>query len=218
MDGLNLSGINLSVTSSSLLARAGSILSSLNVSRCLLTRFQCDDLIDQISQKNNRAKRELTLDKLDLSSVNPFKLASVTYNVRVISLRDTRLTENQIFRIFKENLRSSHENNSIVQATFASLMNVSKIDAESFSLFFCQIQDINLSCCSLTTEQLHSLMSCRMHKIKSLDISFNDLSSINCSLLKSFALTLETFSLAHSKLTREKLMELFEAIGQNVSS
>ena len=67
LTSLNLSGINLSVSSSCLMGKAGSTLSSLNLSQCLLTSFQCEDLFDQVIKIEH--KLELVMDKIDLSRV-----------------------------------------------------------------------------------------------------------------------------------------------------
>ena len=78
MKSLNLSGVNLSVSSSHLLARAGASLSTLNLTQCLLTSFQCEDLFDQITEL--KPSLELVLDKIDLSRVDSKKLGkSVIY-------------------------------------------------------------------------------------------------------------------------------------------
>ena len=196
---LNMSFNNLSLVNVSLLTRAVNRQESLKMRETSLTTHQTESILATISEGSKL--KSLDISFIDLSSVDPVLLARAVSKLDSFNVKGTSLTTEQVQSILADNSKVSQLKNLNI-----SYNNLSSVDPVTLARAVNSLETLDMKSTSLRTQQAESIFGAIVEssQLKTLNMSHNNLSSVNPELLSRAANELDTLILKKTSLTRQQ--------------
>jgi len=260
---LDLSGNSLSYVKSKLLAMGMARLEVVQLSDTDITNEQAQAIFSVMCQ--NSHLKSLHLDCNNLSSVKPGLFVKLVTRMEDVNLCDTDITDDQktalfagmsqncqlkildlscnnlssvepglfakgMSRLVDVNLCASNLTNQQKQAFFAAMSknchlkrldlsanNLSSVEPELFARVMTRLEDVNLCCTDISNDQKQAFFVAMSEnsKLKKLDLSCNNLSSVEPGLFARAMTRLEDVNLSYTDITDEQAQALFTALCRN---
>ena len=189
-----------------LLAEAVSTLEKVKLT-CGLTTEQSKAMFDHLAVKSNLKSLEIMCT--DFSSVAVQTLAMVVSQVEEADLYFSRLTIQQIRAIFN---KATEEVSKLKVLNLRLIKNLSQVDPDVMATAVNKLEKVGLSCASLNATQCSAIfgLAAGKSKIKDLDISSNDLSSVNKHNMARAVNNMEKIDLRWTELTNQQCIQIIE--------
>ena len=207
LKSLNITSNDLYSVKPGLLARAVNILETLNMRYIGLTMQQTDSIFAAITEDSQLKSLDISIN--DLSSVEPRLLARAVKNLETQNVESGRLTTEQTESIF-----AAISEDSQLKSLDISKNDLSSVDPELLAKTIKILETLNVKCGRLTREQTESIFSAisEASQLKSLDISHNNLSSVEPRMLSRAVTMLESLDVRNGQLTTRQTNSIFAAI------
>ena len=185
----------------SLLASAITGLTKLSIWETHLTTEQTEALFARMTVTHQL--RSLDISYNDLSGVKPSLLARAAMELEELRVRGTSLTPAQGEALFT----ALDEGESRLETLHLSYCNLATLDPSLFARVVCGLREVAVMYCSLTPSQLQTLFhSVRQgSSLTAVDLSHNDLSSVDPEILAEAVNKLETVALNRTCVTCEQV-------------
>ena len=209
---LDLSQNDLSKVESNLLARSVIKLESVAVSKSSPTKDQLITLCSTIREEGEKL-RSLDLSDNQLSLVDPYLLASAVNRLEEVRLGDRCLTHQKAKAFFH-----ALEQGTSLKSLDMTFNNLFSVNPELLVKKVSHLEELILCGCSLTSQQATVLCMAldeeRTH-LRSINLSGNDLSSVEPVLLANATTRLQEVKLYGASLSTTQLTELCTAMSKS---
>jgi len=200
MKKLNLNGNNLYSLEPELFARVVTRLESANLGGTNLTNEQKLALFMEMSLNSQMKKLDLACN--NLSDVDSELFARVVTRLEDLNLCFTNITNQQKVALF-----TKISKNTQLKKLNLACNNLSSVHPELFAWVVTRLEDFNLCFTNITNDQSQSLFTAILQnsQLKKLNLSSNDLSSIDPTVLATAVARLEDLDLRFTNLSPEQL-------------
>ena len=195
-----------------LLARTTSKLEELEIfARCLSTE-QILAVLVGLGEASSKI-RKLRLEQVNLFVVIPAILVSVVEKLEEVNLVNTSVTNEQVEAVLAAILTDE----SKLRLMNLSRNNLSLLDTTLLARSFAKLEVVQLEKTSLTSEQLETVLTAvpENSNLKTLNLSENNLSLVNVTLLLKAISQLKELSLANARLTTHQAEAVLTAIAED---
>ena len=168
-----------------------------------LTPQQLTSLCQQM--KNSGHMKSLHLERMDISSVEPKLLADAVSTLEEVNLTLTELTARQVNDIFL-----GLQTNTRMKSLNLTQNDLSTVDPNILGDTVSRISKVDLGQTRLTTQQATSVCSAQKENtaLTSLNLRFNNLSSVNPTILSEAVSTLSKVDLSFCQLNTHQVLSL----------
>ena len=175
-----------------------------------LTAAQISAVFTKLSVEKDHKLTELLLEWINLSAVPTETVVAVISGLECVGLRCTELTAQQLTEIFRgllalEDLKLRHLD--------LAYDNLSAVPTDVLVAGISGLEKVNFSGTNLTSNQLTEIFTrlsiVKEHKLRDLNLSRNNLSSVPTDLLVAVISGLEVVGFQSSSLTSEQITEIF---------
>lgn len=171
-----------------------------------------------INCEETLAARSLSLEELNLSTIDVETLSSVLVRLEEIDLTETQLTMNQVNAIFHK-LASSDASSDARKLKVLDLDDnvLSSVSPHILSAVLVSMKKVGMSGAELTKDQLEAFLT-RITQTEDLGLKILDLSfikilpAVRSSILSSAIIKVESVNLSWTDLTQHQLSRLFSQI------
>jgi len=210
---LDLLDTDLTSLSPELLGKAVNKLQKINLSGSKLNGDQLNPMFQEFDFK---MLKDLNMDYLDLSAVQPESMAIVLISVHKISLKKCNLTSAQINLIFETLSKNETEDVQLKSANFYG-NNFKEIvpdflENSATSLDYLDISNTNIPDTTITSLLKHIHQSGNQSQLRHLVLSGIPLTNIPADLITGAMRTMEKLDMSNCSLTSTQLDLILEAV------
>jgi len=152
-----------------------------------------------LSVRSSSKLKKINISNNDMSKAESEPMAQAICRMEEVNLRYTHLTTIQCETIFSE----STKNSSKLAKLDISSNDISLVNPELLAKATCQMEEVNMSDTSMTTQQCETILESAMNssKLVKLDITENDIPLVNPELLAKAVCQMEEVELSDTDMS-----------------